>query len=180
MNISGIYQIRSKIKSNKFYIGSAVNISARWNRHITVLRLSKHENQKLQRHYNKYGEQDLQFSILLICDKKDLIKIEQYFIDFYNPIFNICKIAGSQLGIKRSEKTKAKMRGRPVSDETRKKLSNALKNNKNGFGKHPSDEIRQKLREIHLGEKNHMYGKHLTEETKKKMKDTVKKKNNHN
>jgi len=119
---SGIYKIESKHKKERFYIGSASRIDTRWNLHLHDLRCNKHGNQKLQNHYNKYGESDLLFSILLICDKEDLIKIEQYFIDFYNPWFNICKIAGSSLGIKRSETTKEKVRqanlGKKQSRET--------------------------------------------------------------
>jgi group I intron endonuclease len=107
--ISGIYQIQSKIKPDRIYIGSAVNVYSRWSSHLGTLKKNKHRNQKLQRHYNKYGESDLQFSILLGCDKEDLIKTEQYFIDSYNPFFNICKTAGSNLGHFHSEESKLKM-----------------------------------------------------------------------
>lgn len=101
MNISGIYKIQSKIKPERIYIGSAINISHRWNMHLFRLRKKEHHSSKLQNHYNKYGESDLLFSILLGCEISDLIKIEQYFIDSYRPWFNICKVAGSALGIKR-------------------------------------------------------------------------------
>jgi group I intron endonuclease len=100
MKISGIYKIQSKIKPEKIYIGSAVNITNRWRQHIHYLKNNKHPNKKLQNHYNKYGETDLQFSILLGCEKNDLLKIEQYFIDSYNPWFNNRPIAGSNLGKK--------------------------------------------------------------------------------
>jgi group I intron endonuclease len=101
MKISGIYQIQSKIKPERIYIGSAININSRWNMHLFRLRKKEHHSIKLQNHYNKYRESDLQFSVLLGCDKGDLIKIEQYFIDSYNPWFNIAKKAGSALGIRR-------------------------------------------------------------------------------
>ena len=76
MKISGIYKIESKIKPERIYIGSAVNISRRWNWHYGALRNGRHHSLKLQRHYDKYGESDLQFIILLGCEKEDLIKIE--------------------------------------------------------------------------------------------------------
>jgi group I intron endonuclease len=82
---------------------------ARWGKHLFQLRKGLHHSLKLQRHYNKYGESDLQFSILLGCDKENLIKIEQYFLDSYNPYFNNCKIAGSQLGRKASVDTIRKL-----------------------------------------------------------------------
>jgi group I intron endonuclease len=123
MNISGIYKIGSKIKPERVYIGSAVSISKRWNQHLHYLRKRKHQSLKLQRHYNKYGEADLMFSILLGCEKEDLIKTEQYFIDSYKPYFNNCKIAGSQLGTKRT-------------DEFKKACSERSKGNKNCLGVH--------------------------------------------
>lgn len=54
-------------------------------------------------------------------------------------------------------------RGGVPSEETRKKLSEALK------GKHHSEETKQKMRESQSGEKNHMFGKHLSDETKRKL-----------
>lgn len=98
MKISGIYKIQSIIKPERVYIGSAVWIAHRWDQHLSDLRKNKRKNSKLQNHFNKYGEADLQFSILLGCDKEDLLKTEQYFIDSYKPWFNICPVAGSQFG----------------------------------------------------------------------------------
>ena len=106
--ICGIYQIQSKIKYNKIYVGSAIDIYLRWLGHIEELRKNKHHNPKLQCHYNKYGESDLQFSILLGCEKEDLLKYEQFFIDSLNPWFNIQKVAGSPLGKKMSDEEKRK------------------------------------------------------------------------
>jgi group I intron endonuclease len=105
MKISGIYKIQSIKKPNRCYIGSAVNITKRWGHHLQELRINKHGNKKLQNHFNKYGESDFQFSVLVGCDKVDLIKTEQYFIDSYKSWFNICPTAGSQLGVKRSEES---------------------------------------------------------------------------
>ena len=63
MNISGIYKIKSKVKPERIYIGSSVNIQERWRKHINYLKNNKHQSIKLQRHYNKYGKNDLVFSI---------------------------------------------------------------------------------------------------------------------
>ena len=120
MKFIGIYQIQSKAKPERIYIGSAANINNRWRQHLHYLRKGDHHSIKLQRHYHKYGEIDLQFSILLGCDKFDLIKIEQYFIDSYNPYFNSAMIAGSQLGLKRSAKSKDKMRNSAMGNQNAK------------------------------------------------------------
>ena len=68
-------------------------------------------------------------------------------------------------------------KGVPLSEETKKKLSEAHKGKLIGaknpwYGKHPSEETRKKMRENHadFSGKNHpMYGKHLSEETKRKI-----------
>lgn len=192
MILLGIYKIQSQIKSERIYIGSAVSFTKRWNLHLHKLRTNKHENSKLQNHYNKYGESDLQFSILVGCDKEDLIKQEQFFIDFYNPYFNICKKAGSSLGVIRSEETNKKNRekhlgsknvrfGKKLTPQHIKILSIANK------GKTVSLEMKNYLREINLGKKyseetnkkkggvgikNPFYGKHHSEETKRSLRES--------
>ena len=106
---SGVYKIQSKVKPERVYIGSAVSIPERWGNHLYRLARNDHHSIKLQRHYNKYGKNDLVFSIIVGCDKDDLIVTEQFYIDAYNPWFNICSKAGSLLGFKHSEETKKKM-----------------------------------------------------------------------
>jgi len=198
MKISGIYKIESKLKSERFYIGSATNIEFRWLNHLCNLRKNKHHSIKLQRHYNKYGESDLQFSILLGCNKEDLIKVEQYFIDSYNPWFNICKKAGNQFGIKRSKKTLKKMseshkgqtpwlKGKKLSEEAKKRISNTAKERykteKNpmygvhilgdkhwNYGRKASIETKQKMSKSRIGKK--LYP--LSEEHKKKISESLK------
>lgn len=97
-----IYKIKSII-NGKEYIGSTINYRQRKIEHLKGLRYNKHGNPKLQAHYNKYGENDLIFSIVEpIMFPELLLQREQYYLDTINPIFNICKIAGSPLGIKKS------------------------------------------------------------------------------
>jgi len=181
-HISGIYQIQSKRKPKRCYIGSAVNVDGRWRIHLHYLRNKKHENNKLQGHYNKYGEDDLQFSLLLGCDKEDLIKIEQYFIDSKKPSFNICQVAGNCLGRKMSEHTKRVLSeshiGRTISEETRQRMRLAQKGNHYGFqkgtsnwiGRKHSEESKQKMSQSHKGKKVIH-----SEETKRKISKSVKK-----
>jgi len=118
----GIYKIQSIIKPNKVYIGSSIIIHRRWWTHLRQLKSSNHPNIKLQRHFNKYGETDLQFSILLECDKEKLIIKEQCFLNVYQPYFNICKKAYSCLGRQMSEETKQKMRKPQSLEHIRKRM----------------------------------------------------------
>jgi group I intron endonuclease len=132
MKISVIYIIKSKVKPECFYIGSAVNFMNRKKEHSIDLKYNKHCNNKLQGHVNKYGLSDLSFEFLeRVHDKTQLIEREQFYIDLMNPFFNICKIAGNALGIKRSEehkrKNSIKLTGRIFSEETKKKMSLAKK-----------------------------------------------------
>ena len=135
MKISGIYKIESKIKPKRIYIGSAVNISNRWTSHINDLKTKNgRANKRMQNHVNKYGISDLQFSIIIGCSKEDLLKIEQFFIDAYNPWFNMFKIAGSPIGHK-------------CSDETKRKISDTEKRMgyKNHLGKHHTKESKERI-----------------------------------
>lgn len=52
---SGIYQIQSKIKPERIYIGSTINVKKRESIHLGNLKRNKHHSHKLQRHYNKFG-----------------------------------------------------------------------------------------------------------------------------
>lgn len=141
----GIYKIQSILKSNCIYIGSSINIFGRWYLHVWKLKNNKHENKKLQNHYNKYGLEDLQFSILLYgCSKKELLTVEQLFLDIYKPFFNICKIANNRIGVKVSDETKIKMsivkRNKNCSIETRNKMRLAK------LGKKCSEQTKERMR----------------------------------
>ena len=59
------------------------------------------------------------------------------------------KISEKGKGRKHTDEAKAKMRGRYVSEETRKKISESKKGNSWNKGKHLSEETKQKLREAH-------------------------------
>jgi len=150
--ISGIYKISSKINSKRIYVGSAINIKRRWNDHLSQLRKNIHHSPKMQSHFNKYGEEDLVFEILLTCEEKELIEKEQFFIDALKPWFNCCPTAGSQLGCIRTKESRKKMsdsakcvKHTSLSPEIRQKISMGH------MGKHQTEEMKQKLREYRTG-----------------------------
>lgn len=158
MKSSGIYKIQSKIKPERIYIGSAFDVNKRWRSHLWHLRNNKHHCSKLQRHYNKYGKNDLIFSVIIGCDKSNILTVEQFFLDSLVPWFNTCKKAGST-------------QGRKLSDETKEKLS-SLKKGKPTWnkGKHLSVEHKQNIARAQKGENNSFYNKNHSETTKVRMK----------
>jgi len=189
-NQSGIYKIQSKIKPERIYIGSSLDITHRWREHFKHLIDNKHHSKKLQYHVNKYGIDDLQFSIIEPCFSDWMINREQFYISKLKPYFNICKIAGSSLGRKLSgetrkkigkansnpsEKTRQKMRefakNRIYSKETREKMSRAHKGNKNNLGRKMSDMHRERTRIASTGRPNKYKGTHgrFSKETLAKM-----------
>jgi hypothetical protein len=77
-------------------------------------------------------------------------------------------------GFKPNNEQRAKislsMKNRIVSDETRRKLSEANLGPKNKqYGKQLSEETKRKISEATSGSKNWAYGRHLSEETKQKL-----------
>src|ERR1035437_7709451 len=186
MIIAGIYKIQSITHPDRIYIGSAVDIHDRWKKHSSDLKLNKHHSIKLQRHYNKHGESDLQFSILLGCEKQYLIANEQFFIDTYSPYFNNRKIAGSNIGYKHSEASKQRMSiaHKNMSDETRKKIGIASSKRMKGKGNPRCGKnlfVKKRTKKIGIasskrmkGKGNPRYGKHLSIELRTKMSESHK------
>jgi len=107
--MSGIYEIRNKLNSHR-YIGSSIDICKRFMSHKYSLWNNNHKSIKLQRAWNKYGEQHFEFNILELCEpiKDTLLFIEQKYLDL-KPEYNILYVAGSSLGCICSEVTKLKI-----------------------------------------------------------------------
>ena len=138
MKVCGIYKIQSKKKPERIYIGSSVHIYSRWSKHKGDLRRNQHDNGRLQNHANKYGVDDLSFSIITGCGEDVVIAYEQFYIDALNPWFNLAPVAGSTRGIIHESR-----RGVPTWRK----------------GKSLTEEHKRKISESMSGEKNHQYGK---------------------
>jgi group I intron endonuclease len=157
----GIYLITNSI-NNKRYVGSSNNIELRWSRHRRDARNGKHSNPHLQAAISKYGIDNFKFELIeVVPDQGDLTTIEQYYLDWIQPEYNIskdavafmrgheftaehrAKIGAAHRGMRHSEEAKAKMsighKGWTPSDETRERMSAAHK------GKKLSDENKAKL-----------------------------------
>lgn len=119
--ISGIYCF-IHVATGRMYIGSSVNLLVRFKEHLN----NRNSNVHLQRAFKKYGFINFNFIVLEFCEKKELIKQEQIYLDQVANKYNICLIAGSVTGVKRSEESKLKIKikamGRKLSEETKAKL----------------------------------------------------------
>jgi len=104
----GIYAI-VHVASGRRYVGSAVNIKRRVTRHVGLLTAASHVNPHLQGAWNLYGADGFSFTTLELCAVDELIQREQHHIDA-RADFNLCRVAGSSLGVKRSAATIEKMR----------------------------------------------------------------------
>jgi len=131
---AGIYLITC-VPTGKIYVGSAANLKRRHYLHRWRLATNTHENKKLQRAWNKYGDSSFKFEVLeVVQNLQSLLAVEQKWIDSLDAIktgFNICPTAGNSLGRSFSDETKQKIgnanRGRTPSEETRRKISLANK-----------------------------------------------------
>jgi len=77
---SGVYQIRCK-RNGKLYVGSAMNLRARWDRHRRHLRKGSHRNPYMQQAWKLYDEMSFELLVLEYVDATRLLEAEQRWID---------------------------------------------------------------------------------------------------
>lgn len=128
-NASGIYAILNLVNC-KVYVGSAVNLKRRYNSHLRDIELKTHHSIKIINAVAKHGIVNFSFTLLELCELSVLYKKEQAWIDRFdasNKGYNICSLATSCLGIKKSEayrkRVSENLTGRPVSEKHKKHLS---------------------------------------------------------
>ncbi len=105
---SGIYKWTNKI-NNKKYIGSSIDLTNRFTTYFSYSTIQKIVNKKSSLIYAallKYGYSNFSLEILEYCEPNLLINREQYYLDTFNPEYNILKIAGSRSGCKLSYKSR--------------------------------------------------------------------------
>lgn len=154
----GIYSIKNII-NGKIYIGQSVDIKSRIRNHKWALRHNRHENDHLQKSFNKYGESGFIFDMICECEEQELDNMERFYIKLYNcidPNFgynsetggNLNKHWSEELHTKMSEKRRGEnsgMWGKKHTEETK-----AIMREK-ALGRQMSDEAKEKSSKSHKG-----------------------------
>lgn len=120
----GIYSIRNRI-TNQFYIGKDKYLPYRWYTHKALLKANKHYNKKLQNSWNKYGEDNFEFSIIKEFTFEVSLNLINNFEIFYIKKYN-CITKGYNLSVGGEGNS-----GNKLTDSTKLKISIANKGRRN-------------------------------------------------
>lgn len=151
--------------SGNYYIGITKygdNLNKRWRdgRHYK-------ECHAFYRAIQKYGWNNIKHSIIINnLSKKEAEFFEKLFIKIYKKCercYNICDGGLGVPGVFQSSEWKNKKRVMPRGEKSHM------------FGRHLSQETRQKIRETHTGPLSNRYGAKLTDQHKQILKDSKKK-----
>ena len=172
-----IYLIKNKV-NGKCYVGqtqkekgfdyryycSGEGIERVYNYHKSLREHNRSYNEHLLRSIEKYGFKA--FEVIKYLDYafslKELNIKEKVYIQLYDSFKNGYN---ETLGGEGTE-------GRPHSEETRQKISEANKgDNHPMYGKYHTEETKQKMSKIKKGENNPMHGNHHSEEVKQKIRE---------
>ena len=126
---SGVYRWVHN-KSGKMYIGSSADLGQRFSSYYSLIWIkSQAKRSIIYKSLLKHGYSEFRLEILEYCNSEDVIKREQFFLDYLKPEYNILKIAGSRVGFEVLEETKAKisaaLTGRVLSESVKGKIKAA-------------------------------------------------------
>jgi group I intron endonuclease len=165
--------------NGKIYIGqTSLSLEARKRTHFRDAKSNKF-NMLFHNAIREYGTNCFVWEIIDQClTSESFDDLEKHYIKLfhckYPDGYNLTDGGKGGCGLKISSETRKKksdsMRGernhnfgKHLSEETKQKIRIA------NIGKHHSEETKKKMSAAHSGEKHHFFGKHHTEESRKKM-----------
>jgi group I intron endonuclease len=152
--------------NGKRYIGSSENLNRRFSEFFYINYLKKSNYMYICRALLKHGYDNFSLTIIEYCDKEKCIEREKYYINLLGTEYNTVK-----------DPTIPPMSGRKHSEESKTKISDAVKKSENPSrfktGHKHSDESRTIISEANTGKKNPMYGKNHSDETKQIISDAM-------
>ena len=165
---TGIYKIEN-IVNGKVYIGASKNVERRWSDHRRSVKSPIHSD------LEALGEENFKFEVLLECPETMLAQWERDMICLYDaddPEKGYNSRDDRPYSLKMSETLK----GRKLSDEVRRKLSEAHKEVRSkGFtGCKHTEESRHRMSEAHKGQKAWNKGLKTSDETRRKISEVKK------
>ena len=141
--LSGIYRILNKINGN-CYIGSSLNVEKRYKHHLSTLRHNSSRCSILQKTFNKYGEDNFEFQVILCCKPEYRLYYEQQLIrelnSQYNVFTNVSDSPLRQFTFTEQSKLIAH-KGKKLSEQHKHNIS--LANKGRVFSKESKDKIRK-------------------------------------
>ena len=144
----GIYRFINKV-NGKSYIGSSVSLSRRLTQYYSNRLVTYKYVSLIYQALLKYGYNNFRLEILEYCDPSVVLEREQYYLDLFNPEYNLRPTAGSPLGYKHTMERRKAMSimslGRRHSEDTKAKIKAA------GIGRVFSEESRLKLALARVG-----------------------------
>src|SRR5260221_8140742 len=142
---AGVYRWVNKINGNS-YVGCSIDLGRRFYQYFNINHLKRNTCMRICRALLKYGYSNFKLEILKYCNPAKSSQLEQFYLDLLKPEYNILKLAGSSLGFRRSEETRAK-----ISAYRKGKYKGE---NSPLFGKTPSEETSAKLSSSMMGNSN--------------------------
>ena len=172
----GIYKIQNKINGKQYIGQTSKSFKKRYWSHLWNLRNNSHHNIKLQKQFNKYGEENFVFQVVeAVKDKSTLNELEKKYIKDFDQIqkgyniqtggtdIDLTKYIQSETRKRVGEKNQKRMKGRKLSEETKKRMRESSRHlspqektieSVRNYMKNRvvSDETKKKLSEINTGE----------------------------
>lgn len=183
--MNNIYIIENLINKKKYVGITKFNIEKRFSQHI-YSSVNRNSNYRIHSAIRKYGKDNFKCYLIDICEKKDALNREQFYIKLFNTFKSGYNMNEGGYGLlhlseesklklsrnnywrgKRRNGNKNPMFGKCHSEETKKKISETrkkLKYNNGWLGKKHSEETKQKISKANKGKIGWAKGKIRTQE----------------